>query len=390
MTDSPFVLKGESCTLTVDYAYYHVTFCLIQFTVLWIFGRTKDFRIAHAFGIFALVMDYGLNYMNTGTRTISYPFLLRNLDSGPGAGDDPMGPLETFLFFIWFDYSAFGVLLWALAVEEETKRICLKGISATLHHICSNHVDAFALLILPIQFWTAPLLSPHLKIDTRTLVLVRNSSKFAYGCMVVTFPIVLRFIGNLSWKNDVFPIFVSGFGCGLVHHAALFHFGMRQYSDIVSLLITLFTEWPALIMGVAVVRRVIKPLIANHLPFLGLVDGEVKGSVQHQKGTRLFSLTMWISLFYLMYPHVSKINDKDAVSYMIPLIPGQHMQSVGTAFLRLKTCIIPTHVPMLAALESSKLDCWGGGAPNRGGDMLVMASAAKSGAVLSARIVAEV
>lgn len=50
--------------------------------------------------------------------------------------------------------------------------------------------------------------------------------------------------------------------------------------------------------------------------------------------------------------------------------------------------------PLLHALMGPPLDCWGTNEidyrGNNGSDMLVMASAAKSGAVLSARIVVEV
>lgn len=390
--ENGFVLNSESCTLTLNYAYYHVLFCILQASVLAVFGRTKNFRVAHAFGLFALVMDYGLNYLNTGTRTISYPFISENLDSGP---DEPLGPLEAFSFFVWFDYSAFGVLLWALTMEELFQRsiedILGNGTKRRGHF---HWLDVFSIIILPLQFWSAPTLSPYLGIDDRTLILERESSKTAYGAMVCIFPILLHFVGGLSVTFEVLPIALSGFACGLVHHAALFTFGMRGYASPYSLFITLCTEWPALIMGVAVVRKVVKPVLARCLPFVWRTDNMPGKQQQSQleHGTKIFSAAMWVALLTLIYPHVSNLSEKDAVAFLIPLVPGQCMQSVGTAFLRTRTCIMPEYIPkaVLDVITSPTLDCWGGDAENRGEDMLVIASAAKSGAVLSARIVAEV
>lgn len=87
------VLTQETCLLTLDYAYYHVIFCLAQLTLLVLSGRTKHFRLAHAFGLFALVADYALNFMTTGTRTLSYPNLAPNLDRGWLSGDEALGPV---------------------------------------------------------------------------------------------------------------------------------------------------------------------------------------------------------------------------------------------------------------------------------------------------------
>jgi hypothetical protein len=113
---------------------------------------------------------------------------------------------------------------------------------------------------------------------------------------------------------------------------------------------------------------------------------------------------------------LAAITEDDAVAYLIPYVPGQHMQSLGTAYLRTRTCLIPNlHLP--ERLREPTLDCWGttghhgssaadggsgGGSGNNtavpefnlnnndGSDFLVFASAAKAGAVLSARVVGEV
>lgn len=67
------------------------------------------------------------------------------------------------------------------------------------------------------------------------------------------------------------------------------------------------------------------------------------------------------------------------------------MQSIGTAYLRARTCLAPQMLPV--RLQEQRLDCWGDDATPAFEplpDVLVMASTAKSGALLSAKIVAEV
>jgi len=71
------------------------------------------------------------------------------------------------------------------------------------------------------------------------------------------------------------------------------------------------------------------------------------------------------------------------------------MQSLGTFFLRTKTCTVPKYFGKGTRNNNNNtmtgsLNCWDLNSGNDGTDMLIMASAAKSGAVLSARIVAEV
>jgi hypothetical protein len=328
-------------------------------------------------------MDYALGYMTTGSRSLSYPNLAETLDKGWDSGDEPLGPVGVFLFFLWFDYSAFGLLLWIFDIEQNVRVGFEKGLRSMLGHILNlDFVTTFNLVFVPFQFWSAPWASPLLNIDSRQLLLQRGSSKLTYTLILIFSILLLRHVAKLQWLHDILPVVVSGFCCGLVHHAALFFFGMRGYSDISSLIITLLTEWPALSVGVAVVRALGLRFISIFFPFL-------KSSVG--VGTKLFTVTMWLLLILFLYPHISSIDDKDAMGYLIPLIPGEKMQTVGTAYLRLRTCIIPTYTP--SVLLSSKINCWhedSEGNRNNGSDMLVMASAAKSGAVLSARIVAEI
>ena len=231
------VLSSESCSLDLNYAWFHMFACLLQFGVLSVRGRTSHFRLAHAFGLFALVMDYGVMFLERGTRTISYPGYDGNLD----AGLEPLGPLGEFLFFLWFDYSAFGIILWALCVEETLACSLTHGAAAAWSSLRKSPIDLFSLAIVPVQFWTAPFLAPALSLDTRQLILTRESPKIGYGVMLPLFVLVLRFVAQMEARKIV-AVGLSGVGCGLVHHAALFTFGMRGYASTGGLVLTLATE----------------------------------------------------------------------------------------------------------------------------------------------------
>merc|ERR1711871_1587861 len=154
---------------------------------------------------------------------------------------------------------------------------------------------------------------------------------------------------------------------------------MRGYSDLAGLALTLLTEWPALIAGLAVFRRLGHGLVGFFVP---------ASSSYHVNGKTVFNLVMWAGLLSILGPQISKVSDEDAVTYLIPYVPGEYMQSVGTRYLRMRTCIKP-----MLGLGEPVLDCWDNSSTtgkntesNNGSDFLVMASAAKAGAVLSAKI----
>jgi hypothetical protein len=162
------VIAAEQMTLTLDYAWYHLFFCLLQPLLLWKFNKTQHFLTAHCFGLFALLMDYGIMYLTKSKRTLSYPNYHGNLDNG----FEPLGPIGIFAFFVWFDYSGFNLVLWALHVQEHVQRY-LTGIRHQL-----DTVELIGLFLVPVQFWTAPwLASIVVHKDNRELVLARNSPK---------------------------------------------------------------------------------------------------------------------------------------------------------------------------------------------------------------------
>ncbi len=373
-------LEREFCKLTLNYAYYHVVFCTLQALVLWFGGRKKHFAVAHAFGLFAFVMDYTLSYMTTGTRT---------LEMADNSGES-LGAVGAFLFFLWFDYAGFGLILWALDVEEAVRTTFRSGLRASVVQIMTQPLLLFNLLSMPFLFWSAPYFSSYVGFDDRTLILTRASSKLTYLAMGAAFLLFLRIGSKLTWICDILPIFISGFGVGCCHHLALFVFGMRGYSDLTSLVVTLCTEWPALMLGLGSFSRLDSRLVkVDSWPIVP------KG----QDGLSVFTLCMWALMGVLMYPHLAAMDDKHAMLYLMPYIPGQYMQSLGTAYLQTRTCIIPHRVPayILNATMSSRLNCWADDAGdgrqlmgNDGGDMLVLASAAKGGAVLSALLAAEI
>ena len=41
-------------------------------------------------------------------------------------------------------------------------------------------------------------------------------------------------------------------------------------------------------------------------------------------------LTRWVCLAACVAPRLLSMSEEDAVAYLIPYVPGQHMQSVGT------------------------------------------------------------
>ncbi len=393
MAGPPFVLGGESCLLTLDYAWYHVGFCLLQAGVLWRAGRTRHFALAHAFGLFATLMDYGLGFLVRGTRTVAYP---GNPDMNMDGGQEALGPLGEFVFFAWFDYAAFGLVVWALALEDRLRDAFARGAAPALAALRADPVGIFALCVAPVQFWTAPWLSASLGLDDRTLLLARSSPKMAYMVAVPLFMGLLHLAAGLP-KYDIAAIMLSGFGCGCVHHLALFVFGMRGYSDFPALALTLLTEWPALIAGLAVFRRLGYGLVGFLVPSSSSASSASSGP--RVRGTTVFNMVMWAGLLSILGPRLAAIEEEDAISYLIPFVPGQHMQTVGTQYLRFRTCLKPA-----LGLGEERLACWddgtegetdggggGGGGHNvNGTDFLILASAAKSGAVLSAKIVAEV
>ena len=294
----------ETCSFSLNYAFIHVFCCVAQYILHVRVGRCQHFAVSHAFALFALTMDYGFSYMKNGSRTLSY----RNPD------DEHLGPLGTFLFFFWFDYSAFGIIIWAKEIETKIQFVLKRGLKETIQ---SFTLTDFSLLsILPLQFWIAPSLSRRLALDSRELLLSRKSHKEGYALALFFFTFSSYFnIFDKNWRAGIWTILVTGFSCGLVHHAPLFIFGMRGYSDSSTLLLTLATEWPALYCGVSVAERLGSGILSR----------------------RLFQWALLGLLLGTMVPHILQADDVIAAQYLIPYVPGRTMQVSLTLTLTLTT-----------------------------------------------------
>ena len=344
MTD---LLTAESCEVSLDYAYYHVAWNIGLVALLLLSRRTEHFLCAHLFGLFALWIDYGVFYLTQKTRTVSYA----------QDGVEPLGSLETFAFFVWFDhFGAFGLVVWA--------RTCEEAIRAWRKKLPVSTVDVLVLLHQPLLFWTAPWFASTATgaYDTRVLSVARPSPKRTYAIMLAACLFVLRCVVKMRWRERIAPILAAGFGCGVIHHAALFTFGLRGYTSASGLATTLTTEWPALIAATAVLRAAF-------------------GGERGVGASQLFQVSLAVALIAAVRPHAASA--EHYVSQLIPMIPGQHMQTVGTAYIRASTCVVPralARAGLDGVLRQPRLDCWGRGpgVPPRG--MLILGSAAKSGA----------
>ncbi len=366
----------ERCILSVDYAYTHVVFCILQFLVLRQYITDHTFYQCHAFGLFAFAADYCFNFMKTGTRTLAYA---SSQDSSVNV--EAIGPIGEFLFFLWYDYSAFGILIWAKHIQHLIGIFIRNGVSEVKGNL-SKKAELFSLLIVPFQFGVAPLIASYLSMDERVLILTRMSNKNTYIIMLVSCVFLLRYVRGLKF-TEVLPILVSGILCGIIHHGALFYHGMRGYKDFGSLILTLVTEWPALITAIATIEQLGSRAVANAFPFIA--DNPKTTDVirtTEPRGAKWVANVMLITIFALLGPNLMNVDDDAATSYLIPYVNGKYMQSIGTAYMRFRTCYLPKY---FSALFPAPIECWEGS-----NDMYVLASAAKSGALLSAQIAIEV
>ena len=333
------VSSSESCFLTLNYAYYHVIGCtgLLMFCYL-SNTSTKYFKAANNFGVFAILSDYGLMYLTRNLRTIS---VVQETDSDDV---DQLHGIGTFLFFLWFDWlGAFALIIWARTVADVVKVGKIPNLNTCL--VVFQQIA---------MWWSAPILSQHMQLDDRKLVLTRASPKFTYFVMLLSFTYLLFKSCEIKTR-EYLSIVIAGIAAASLHHAALFVNNMRGYDSIYSLALTMCTEWPALLCGEAYFRK--------SFP-----------KTRHNKNFRNFMLIILLSM---MAPHFP--TDLQATEFLISVIPGHHMQKFGTAMLRFKTCTLPSYLPetMRSDLTCMKKDV---------DDIWIITTPAKSGAVLSAKI----
>lgn len=259
---------------------------------------------------------------------------------------DSTGPIENFIFFWWFDYlGAFLLIVWVRVAQE-----CLNN-----GQFPKSKTELLLLVHQPLLFWIAPSLPPTY--DRRKLLLSRPSPKIGYIVMLVMGTTCLHLIYKIRLKK-VFITICTGLAVACIHHLALFTYGMRGYDTIQALMITLLTEWPALIVAEHTIRVVFRNLPSKL-----------------SKYARHSLLLIFVSIV------VRNIEIEQIDRVLLPLIPGDLMQSFGTAAFRLSTCSIPEFLrPAPLRCREFKDD----------DSILVIATPAKSGALLSAKILFDV
>lgn len=255
------VVMKESRRFELDFGYIDCVCSVLFCIALWLRNRSRAqagkphawvvHNACHYFGIFAFFADYGLYYHIQGTRTVEYP-----------NGDEPMGPLGNFLFFFWFDWiNGAVIVMWAMLVCEDLLMLdarCEQGeqMRTKTWNEREDRAPLWMFVAVPLWFWSTPPLSRFelLPLDNRLLLVTRPSEKDKYWMLMVIFMAVMKVMMGMSFKQ-VLRVLLSGIGCGLIHHAPLFFFGMRGYSSPKALVVTLCTEWPAIMMGLFVITK---------------------------------------------------------------------------------------------------------------------------------------
>ena len=348
-------LHTEDCVLTMNYAWYHKIGCASLLLYLYFVGQTQHFEAGHNFGIFGMLMDYGVMYLVNGTRTLSV------LPYENGEDTDDLYGIGTFLFFGWFDYlGGFALLVFA------------RNISDVLSTGTATKTNAIVILQHALMWWTAPyftvpnqfnnnaiLLPDILRMDDRTLVLSRSSPKSTYLVLFAVFTLLLWKKTDCTRRHYA-AILASGLACGSLHHLALFFYGMRGYASPIALIATLATEWPALLCGEAYLRMT-----------FGTTNDSQPNNMDYSKHFRYFLLTVLVAIMVANLP-----NDEQLTEFLISVIPGHHMQSFGMTMLWAKTCVdLPTFLK-----PKEKLECITN--ENDDDSIWVISTPAKSGAVL--------
>ena len=378
---SDFVLDSESCYLSSAYAWYHVladgAFAVIFAAYLLLCKRDHDekrwwreaSRAAHYFGIFAMLADYGYCFLTQGTRSATEFYIRPDSDVTVQQNGLQFDGIRAFFFFLWFDYfGAWALVLWAFALERVARTALQHG------SFRASLFDMFVLLHQPILFWSAPPITMASLGDQGALgrwlsdrgtffKLSRPSPKQTHAVMLLAFAMLLKKVVGLSWKRDIAPIIISGIGCSLVHHAALFYHNMRGYRSIEGLLVTVLTEWPALICGAAFFRRV-----------------DLGG---HQWILRILPGTFIATIIAMMVQHMDERSPEKVITSLLPFIPGDKIHTLGSSLLWLSTCFAPSVVP--SAVIPAKLNC----RFKEDNDVWVLSAAAKSGALFSGKLAME-
>ena len=92
--------------------------------------------------------------------------------------------------------------------------------------------------------------------------------------------------------------------------------------------------------------------------------------------SKYFRLVLWTALSAILVANLP--NDEQLTEFLISVIPGQHIQSVGTNLLWAKTCV---DFPLPFLTKEQQLQCIP--ESNKDDSIWVISTPAKSGAVLT-------
>lgn len=225
---------------------------------------------------------------------------------------------------------------------------------------------------VPLWFWATPPLSrlDVLPIDNRLLLVERPSEKGKYWILMALFAVVMKTQLGMRFTG-ILRVLLSGVGCGMIHHAPLFFYGMRGYSSQRALVLTLCTEWPAIMTGLFVITRY---CCGRAVSNQGVKEKQEKKGYSKRSAIALFAVVMAVAC-----AGPTKFSVRAIIYEIMPYIPAHHYQKLGQLYLRATTCLLPQN-------WLSSLPCSVGPAS----DLWVAAAAQKSAAVMTAMISLEI
>ena len=274
---------------------------------------------------------------------------------------------ETFFFFFWFDWiNGADIVMWAL--------LCLEGVDLFGKARQRKLIDNIMIVFVPLWLWLTPWLSRNISQDDRVLLATRPSEKYKYYFFFVLFIPLLHLERRISIQN-IGKVLLSGVGCGFVHHAPLFFWGMRGYTSFLVLGVTLLTEWPSIMCGLIYFTH--RWSVEDHR---APPTKREKARGKSRRGVILALLCLFVAIFVPkeFWESIDLKNlEIDKQFYkLLPYMSAQTFQQIGTALVWTMTC---SKVSPLFTLKDA--DCFE--SPEY---VHVIATTAKGGSILGAKL----
>lgn len=192
------------------------------------------------------------------------------------------------------------------------------------------------------------------------------------------------FVGVMRWKFEmkwlqVFRVVGSGIGCGLFHHAPLFCYGMRSYSDPKMLLYTIMIEWPPVVSGLFTITRLCcSPSAARAASEASPPPSSQATPTPLPSGDRRSAAWLFAGLVLALLVGQMQIklwSTRQMLYELMPYVPAEYFQAAGALYVWSTTCTaLKTGSPKQCTTDGNSRDLW------------VIAAAPKGGAVLSAQM----